>query len=225
MAAAEGGLRLHKSRYLLVLALVAGCTGAPNSPSTSAREAALKPGPFMGLRGADLGPVVLFANEVDSHECHPLAVDGRPVAWLHRAYSFGGDIFVQRCKEDRENEASDSGRRPGGVEWTWYRVLSDQNSTELRFEPLDAPDWSFISNPTFCQARVAYWGWRGDHLMPSVYDLGARRRTTARDLGAVTVGTDNAYFLPAPVWDRTCTKAQFNADVVEKGSVVLEPEQ
>jgi len=179
----------------------------------------------MDLRGAELGPAVSFDNEVDSHECRELAVDGQPVAWLHRAYSFGGEIFVQRCREYDAPEPSDLGSRLGEVERIWHRLVVDHGSSDLEFEPVDLPDWSFISNPTFCEARVAYWGWRGDHLVPSVYDFTAQRRIKAHDLGAVTIGTDDAYFFPAPVWDQTCTRAQFDANVVEKGSVVLEPER
>ncbi len=103
----------------------------------------------------------------------------------------------------------------------WRQVRRVGGAGELEFEPLELPDWSFASNPTFCEEQVAYWGLRGDHLVPSIYHLAVARAAAADDLGSVDIGTDDAYFFPAPVWDRACARARFDAGVVGKGGVEL----
>ncbi len=206
-------------RLLSVLA-VGGLVGLSCS-ARSAHEAALGAGPFMAVRGAELGPAVSFSNEVDTHECHELSVDGQHVAWLHRAYSTGGEIFVQRCQESDPAPATEPNVRQGGIEVVWERLRWTSRSNRVEFEPLEVPDWSFVSNPVFCGAHVAYWGWRSGHLVPSIYDLGAAHRTATHDLGTVDVGTDDASFFPAPVWARTCAEARFDAGVVGAGTITL----
>lgn len=189
-------------------------------PTTS--ELKLESGTFTPIAGAELGSSVLFDNEIDGHYCYPLYLDGTLIAWFHRAYSLDDELFVQQCDDYYPSAPLGSDRRDGGVNNWWDVVHLNGERREVQFERLNIPDWDFMSNPNFCGPYVAYWGWRGDKLIPSVYELRLGRRTAELDLGIVTIATDNAYFFSSPTWSQPCSDAYFDARPAGKAIFSLE---
>jgi hypothetical protein len=80
---------------------------------------------------------------------------------------------------------------------------------------------SAFSSPSFCSASVAYWGFRGKELVPTIYDLRRRSATATQSFGTVTLETDNTGVLPEPTWNTNCSEVSFDGAPVERPVVRL----
>jgi hypothetical protein len=185
------------------------------------RESELKLGPFPQVTGAELGTPINFENETDTHACFPLIVKGEVISWVHRAHTAPTLVLVQRCVEHDPAIQQTRGSRHGRVNEAWDRVVEGSGGHRPRFVAVNPSAWEHFANPTFCGSLVAYWGTPQNSLVPSIYDLGTGRLVAFRSLGNVEMETDNAYYLPIPAWDATCTKASFDGTRTGKGRVEL----
>lgn len=185
------------------------------------REAELKPGTFKPIPGTTLGRPIDFENEIDTHPCLPLLRQGEVIAWLYRAYAARDTVLVQRCVEFDPSIEQTLGNRHGGTQETWEQAVVGPSGKNVGFVPLRIPDWDHFANPSFCGGYIAYWGFQGHTLVPSIYDVSAGRRTTSRSLGVVTMETDDAYFLATPEWNESCGVASFDGRPVEKQTTRL----
>jgi hypothetical protein len=185
-------------------------------------EVALAPGPFSAITDAQLGKSVNFENEINTHSCLPLLIGGKTVAWLERAYTIANRLFVRRCTASGSSDLVARGNRAGGANSSWDRAAFDVRRG-VRFSPLSLPRWSFMSNPTFCNSYIAYWGLQGgaNRLTPIVYDLIARVQVASRTLGPVPLETDDEAYLPPPTWDASCSIASFDGRRIAKGQITL----
>ncbi|HKY22932.1 MAG TPA: hypothetical protein VJM31_17085 [Vicinamibacterales bacterium] len=185
------------------------------------QELELKQGPFGHLRGGILGKPVLFENEIDTTECHPLMMSGRVVGWLARAYGFKGRLLVKRCVEGDPSQEQTAGSRHGGENEFWEEARLKRNG-DLVASPVRLPHETSFSNGSFCSAFFAYWGLSDDHqLIPVIYDLRSSSVTSSRSLGKISFETDNTGFLPPPAWNGNCSNAAFDASKVNRSSVNL----
>lgn len=178
-----------------------------------------------GIDGARLGTAAWFHNDIHRHLCFPLDIRGRTEMWLSRAHLTADRILVRRCEESTDGALA----VPSGY-WGWALPVWDQmiidSDGSLRFLPLDLPRWTFLANPAFCDALVAYWGLEdddGEHsfLLPTVFDLAAGAVVQANNIGSVELRTDWEGALDRPVWNATCQAAEFNGDAVDRPTTIL----
>ncbi len=72
---------------------------------------------------------------------------------------------------------------------------------------------------------MAYWGLRGETLIPTIYDLNARSIAASKSLGRVDLETDDRGYLAVPSWDSACSTATFSEDKLSKPPVALTTKQ
>jgi hypothetical protein len=204
----------------LLLTMFAVATSA--AAQTHSREVALAAGNFSFIERSRLGTPVIFENEIDIHSCLPLIVDSRTVAWITRAYEVKNRLFVRRCEPSTSAELVATGHRAGGANDVWERASVDARR-HIRFSKLRLPAWSFMSNPTFCDSYIAYWGLHGgaNELTVSIYNLVTDTPVASRVVGPVSLETDDEAYLPAPIWDGNCSTALFDGRPVHKDKIDL----
>jgi hypothetical protein len=209
--------------HLIVIQVLSLWSSNVGGQTAASREPELKSGIFTLIPGTTLGLPIDFENEIDTHRCLPLLQRGEVIAWMHRAYATGDRVFVQRCVEYDPGIQETPGSRHGGTRDTWDLALVGTNSQPVRFEPMRIPNWGYLANPSFCGGYIAYWGLRGESLVPSIYNLRSGQRTASRSMGNVTLATDDAYFLPVPEWDEPCAFASFDGRPAGTPTIRLRP--
>src|SRR3954469_16241576 len=182
----------------LLLTIFAVATSA--AAQTHSHEVALAPGNFSFIDRSRLGTPVIFVNEIDVHSCLPLIVDSKTITWITRAYEVKNRVFVRRCEPSTSAELLAAGNRAGEANDTWERASVDARR-HIRFSKLRLPGWSFMSNPTFCDSYIAYWGLHGaaNDLTVSIYNLVTDTPVASRVVGPVSLETDNEAYLPEPI--------------------------
>jgi len=186
-----------------------------------AGEGDLKPGPFQPIEGAELGQPVNFENEIDTTRCYPLTVSGQVLGWLADSHVFDRRLLVVRCVEYDPAIEQTRGNRHGGLNGQWEEARLSADRRKLLTTQLKMPNWSDFSNPAFCGSSVAFWGFRKEELIPTVFDLGAGVLLASQSMGSVLVETDNTGHLPVPKWNPACSEATFDGSRVERPVVKL----
>ncbi|MCI0350041.1 MAG: hypothetical protein L0Z53_11510 [Acidobacteriales bacterium] len=206
-------------RFMTLFVIVIVWQGASKAGVAAERD--LKPGPFRPIPGAELGQPVNFENEIDMTRCYPLLVSGQVVSWLAGAHAFDKRLLVIRCEEYDPTIEQTRGNRHGGLNNWWEEARLSPDHRKLLTTRLKLPSWSAFSNPAFCGASVAYWGFRQAELIPITFDLRATAISASRSLGVVSLETDNTGFLPLPSWNPTCSEATFDGSAVKRPAIKL----
>jgi hypothetical protein len=217
------------------LAMAVGALLWVEVPAAAAQSSSaaidLVQGPFAPLSGTTLDgperferPSALPENPPVSTTCFPLMAQGdqQVLAWLSAAASADGRVFVRRCVDgDVPPDPRVAGVRRGGEALEWEEATLALGADGLRVTSLALPDWSFFSNPSFCQSAVAYWSMRGTDLFAQVYDLTERRVLESRPRGVVYLVSDESDALEAPVWEANCSRVAFAARRLGSRVVVI----
>jgi len=181
----------------------------------------------LGANGASysLGDqTVVFENEVAEITCRPLSIDGRIWGWVGDKVQSLGRLYFLKCREDRPSHPTSINpeRRPGGIgSWHMFRPGQDQKPVQLKL-----PQLSYFSNPSFCGAKVAYWGHTEQHPLifsAMIADADNGKVPQERRLGNIVFETDYAYFLKQPQWDDDCTEATFDDQRFAPTTVLTTP--
>lgn len=196
----------------------------PGSPLTQGSHAApLQPGPFPYISGTELGRPMMFENEIDSTHCYPLIASDshRVLAWLSAAYAVNGRVVVRRCIELAPGYAQTGSTRDGEENEWWEDAHLTPDRESLVTSRVRLPDWSIFSSGAFCDAAIAYWGRRGQTLIPTIYDLRSGRIVASRSLGDVELETDDRGYLPPPTWNASCSNATFSGGRINQPDTTL----
>jgi hypothetical protein len=208
-------------RVFLVLSVIIALTFRAAAQANRERESELSPGPFPQVAGSELGKPIDFENEIDTHACFPLLMNGEVVTWIHRAHAALAQVLVQRCVEFDPAITQTRGNRHGGVREAWDRVVPDRGGHGVQFVAVTPRAWGHFANPSFCGPLVAYWGTAQDTLARSIHDIRTGQLVASRSLGSVELETDDESYLPRPAWDAPCVKATFDGRRAGKGRVEL----
>jgi hypothetical protein len=164
-----------------------------------------------------LGPPSEFDDGVgiNAGRCFPLYDGGRLVTWLNSYHLAKTRLLVRRCVEGTAGApAVTTGGRPGWVEDGFVELRFDGRGRAqfLKFEP---PLWSEFSSPSFCGARVAYWGTEsradgrvGVHAV--LFDLGSMRVLRRAFLGHTPLESDSRDFFTPPRWNAGARSVAFD---------------
>jgi len=203
---------------------------APTPPEPTEAEIRLAEGPFAALAGAALGAPRTFENDIDSTECFPVRASGRVLAWIHRAHRAASRLFVEPCEPYATTAIVSRGATYGGASQWWFEatLAGPASEPQLALRRLDLPGWNWLSNPSFCGERIAFWAFGredGDaypELRVRVADVTTGRVLAASSLGRAMIETDNRSCLARPVWNAGCRSVVFDATVHDRGSVRLD---
>lgn len=149
-----------------------------------------------------------FQNEIDSHVCKQLYVDGRAVDWVVDVASTSVGLIGKICKQEPApcGETDEPSTRYGGTLQGWL-VFDRANG---RKEPLNLPGLSDFSNPTFCTRLGAYWGTAdGVDYSLVLADLTTGKVVKNIPIGRLNLETDYVYHLAPATWRGDCKTAAF----------------
>lgn len=152
----------------------------------------------------------VFENEILTHRCKQLYVDGKPVTWVTGEMKSAYGLITQICEEKEEPypDAATAGSVFGGVKEGWYLVDSVGNATRIML-----PLLGYFSNPTVCGRFMAYWGDKGDKVDALVVsEIKEQKIVREISIGPLLLETDNPSHLRAPTWSKDCREAVFKDD-------------
>jgi hypothetical protein len=151
----------------------------------------------------------LFENEIDSHYCEKLHVQGNFLFWVTSLADTGKSIVFRKCMKTEEpyQGATSPGSIYGSVEEGWYELQKEPNAQTRK---LTLPRLNEFSNPSYCGSNVAYWGAdNNDSYFAVVYDLKRRKTVKDQKIGSVSLSTDDMYILNQPNWAEDCSHVTF----------------
>jgi hypothetical protein len=158
--------------------------------------------------GFDLRGEKTFQNEIDSHVCKQLYVNGHAVDWVVGTVSTSVGLIGKICNQEPAPYAETDKPNAvyGGTVKGWFIF----NIADGRKKPLNLPGLSDFSNPTFCSRLGAYWGTAND----VDYSLVLADLTTGGSLKNIPIGrlnleTDYVYHLAPATWSGDCKTATF----------------
>ena len=101
---------------------------------------------FSQIPNASLGNRASFENEFDMHQCAPLTVDNKLVAWVYRAFNTDKNIFIMQCLEDKSIKMSHA--VSGYLEFGLF-ILDPMDNWKPKY--FEVPEYKGSSNPSFCK--------------------------------------------------------------------------
>jgi hypothetical protein len=158
--------------------------------------------------GYDLRGEKSFQNEIDSHVCKQLYVDGRAVDWVVDVVSTSVGLIGKICKQEPApySEAVEPSATYGGTLKGWFIF----DLTNGRRKPLNLPGLSDFSNPSFCNRLAAYWGTtNGVEYSLVLADLTTGKIVKNLPIGRLNLETDYVYHLAPATWSGDCNTATF----------------
>jgi len=170
--------------------------------------------------GYDLRGEKSFQNEIDSHVCKQLYVDGRAVDWVVGVASTSVGLIGKICKEEPApyGETVEPGATYGGTLKGWF-IFDLTNGGK---KPLNLPGLSDFSNPSFCTRLGAYWGTaNGVDYSLVLADLTTGKIVKNLPIGRLNLETDNLYHLAPATWSGDCMTATFSDERYLKTTVSL----
>lgn len=183
---------------------------------------------FSHIPNASLGNRMQFENEIDTHQCAPLSIDNRLIAWVYKAHNTGKRVFIMQCLEDKNLKLSHA--IAGYLEFGLFILDPMDKWKPTLFE---VPEYNYFSNPSFCNSKMAFWGIERVKVIKDVIDYNrfetslliidfdSNKIIARKDIGIFILETDYRGHLAMPSWDDKCNQASFFASQHMKKAVPL----
>lgn len=148
----------------------------------------------------------LFENDIQLFDCKQLFVKGKAIAWVTNSRSTDIGLITRVCEKYEPPQFVTPGATSGGIAEGWFLL----KPRKLTLTPFSMPQLDLFSNPAFCGAFVAFWGFTKERDVSLILaDLRSRAIVKQVQVGKLVLETDNLYHLSGAAWNRQCTKATF----------------
>jgi len=194
-------------------------TDASDRGPKACKRPPLRQGPMPVFRQLRLGKPKEFEFKSDGGRCFPVRRGDDVLLWVADVHAVGRKVYVRRCIEA---EYDDSGMpitkgKKGYVNSHYEELRGGRGKGAPKLVKVDPPQWHNLSHPSFCGARMAYWGIKPiegalPEVYAAVYNLKRKKLLKNKYIRSLDVETEWRDFFPAPEWDKAGKQAAFNVE-------------